>query len=180
MKNSEIKIMLLGSGELGKEFAIAAQRLGLNVIAVDSYAGAPAMQVADEFEVIDMLNSTELGRIVSKHRPDIIVPEIEALRTEKLIDFEASGIQVVPTANATHLTMNRDAIRDVAAKKLKLKTASFLYAESFEELLAAPKSRLSECGKTRYVIFRQRTIRCEIRNGRKNSLELCRFRDARG
>lgn len=131
--------MLLGSGELGKEFVISAQRLGLHLIAVDSYSGAPAMHVADEFEVIDMLNANELDRIVRKHQPSIIVPEIEAIRTEKLKEFESRGIQVVPTAKATHLTMNRDAIRDVAARELKLKTAKFLYAESYEELFAASK-----------------------------------------
>ncbi len=139
MKKSKIKIMLLGSGELGKEFVISAQRLGLHLIAVDSYSGAPAMHVADEFEVIDMLNANELDRIVRKHQPSIIVPEIEAIRTEKLKEFESRGIQVVPTAKATHLTMNRDAIRDVAARELKLKTAKFLYAESYEELFAASK-----------------------------------------
>lgn len=129
--------MLLGSGELGKEFVISAQRLGLNVIAVDSYAGAPAMQVADGFEVVDMLNGAELDRIVGKHKPDVLVPEIEAIRTEKLKEFEMLGVQVVPTAKATHLTMNRDVIRDVASRELKLKTAKFLYAESFQELKAA-------------------------------------------
>lgn len=139
MKKSKIKIMLLGAGELGKEFAISAQRLGLHLIAVDSYFGAPAMQVADESEVIDMLNANELDRIVRKHQPTILVPEIEAIRTEKLKEFESRGIQVVPTAKATHLTMNRDAIRDVAARELKLKTAKFLYAESYEELFAASK-----------------------------------------
>lgn len=139
MKNSKLKIMLLGSGELGKEFVISAQRLGLTTIAVDNYEGAPAMQVADDFEVVDMLNADQLQKAVDKHKPDIIVPEIEAIRTEKLKDFEKLGIQVVPTAKATHLTMNRDAIRDVAANELKLKTAQFLYAESFEELLKASK-----------------------------------------
>ncbi len=129
--------MLLGSGELGKEFVISAQRLGIHVIAVDRYEGAPAMQVADQFEVCDMLDGEELERIVAKHKPDIIVPEIEAIRTEKLKEFEKNGIQVVPTAKATHLTMNRDVIRDVAANELKLKTAKYFYAESFEELLNA-------------------------------------------
>jgi len=138
MKNNQKpKIMLLGSGELGKELTISAQRLGLTVIAVDRYEGAPAMQVADHFEVIDMLSSDQLEAIVQKHQPQIIVPEIEAIRTEKLKDFESRGIQVVPTAKATHLTMNRDAIRDVASRQLKLKTARFAYAESYEELLEA-------------------------------------------
>lgn len=137
MKNSALKLMLLGSGELGKEFVISAQRLGLQTIAIDSYEGAPAMQVADAFDVVDMLNADQLEKIVQKHKPDIIVPEIEAIRTEKLKDFEKNGIQVVPTAKATYLTMNRDAIRDVAYNELKLKTAKFLYAESFDELMRA-------------------------------------------
>lgn len=130
------KLMLLGSGELGKEFVISAQRLGLEVIAVDRYPGAPAMQVADQFEVIDMLSAADLEKIVAKHRPDILVPEIEAIRTEKLRDFEKQGLQVVPSAKAAHLTMNRDAIRDAAAQELKLKTAKFAYAESKAELVA--------------------------------------------
>ncbi len=129
--------MILGSGELGKEFAISAKRLGVMVIAVDRYANAPAMQVADAYEVIDMLNADELEGVVNKHRPDIIVPEIEAIRTEKLKEFEDRGIQVVPTARATHLTMNRDAIRDRAKEKLKLKTANYAYATSLEELQKA-------------------------------------------
>ncbi len=128
------KIMLLGSGELGKEFVISAKRLGLYVIAVDRYAGAPAMALADAFEVVDMLNAKELEAVVNKYKPDIIVPEIEAIRTEKLQEFEDRGIQVVPTARATHLTMNRDAIRDRARNHLKLKTANYAYAESLQKL----------------------------------------------
>ncbi|MEK6580299.1 MAG: formate-dependent phosphoribosylglycinamide formyltransferase [Bdellovibrionota bacterium] len=127
--------MLLGSGELGKEFVISAKRLGCHVVAVDRYEGAPAMQVADACEVIDMLNGNELERIVHKHHPDMIVPEIEAIRTEKLREFEKRGIEVIPTAEAAHLTMNRDAIREVAAKELKLRTAKYAYASSLEELL---------------------------------------------
>jgi phosphoribosylglycinamide formyltransferase 2 len=130
------RIMLLGAGELGKEFTISAQRLGLHVIAVDRYAGAPAMQVADACEVIDMLSADALASVVAKHKPDIIVPEIEAIRTSKLKEFEARGVQVVPTAKAAHLTMNRDAIRDAAARELKLKTAKFAYAGSEAELAA--------------------------------------------
>ncbi len=131
------KIMLLGSGELGKEFVISAKRLGQYVVAVDRYAGAPAMQVADAFEVIDMLDGAEIERIVKKHHPDLIVPEIEAIRTEKLIELEKKGMTVIPTAEAAHLTMNRDAIRDVAAKELKLKTAIYAYASNVQELSAA-------------------------------------------
>ena len=126
--------MLLGSGELGKEFVIAAQRLGQHVIACDSYAGAPAMQVADECEVFSMLDGEALERAVNKHQPDIIVPEIEAIRTERLYDFEQRGIQVTPSARAVNFTMNRKAIRDLAAQELGLKTARYYYARSFEEL----------------------------------------------
>ena len=131
------KIMLLGSGELGKEFVIAAQRLGQTVIACDSYAGAPAMQVADACEVFDMLDGEALAAAVGKHRPDIIVPEIEAIRTERLYDFEAQGIQVTPSARAVNFTMNRKAIRDLAAQELGLKTAKYFYAKTFEELKEA-------------------------------------------
>ncbi len=134
---NKTRIILLGAGELGKEFVISAQRLGLHVIAVDRYEGAPAMQVADAFEVVDMLNGDELERVVAKQKPSIVVPEIEAIRTEKLREFEERGLQVTPSALAAHLTMNRDAIRDVAAGKLKLKTAKFLYASSKQELVEA-------------------------------------------
>ena len=131
------KILLLGSGELGKEFVIAAQRLGQYVIACDAYAGAPAMQVADEYEVFSMLDGDALDAAVAKHRPDIIVPEIEAIRTERLYHFEEEGIQVVPSAKAVNFTMNRKAIRDLAAKELGLKTARYYYAKSLEELKEA-------------------------------------------
>ena len=128
------KILLLGSGELGKEFVIAAQRIGQTVIAVDSYENAPAMQVAHGFEVINMLDGSELDRIIAKHQPDFIVPEIEAIRTERFYDYEKQGITVVPSAKAANFTMNRKAIRDLAAKELGLKTANYRYATSFEEL----------------------------------------------
>lgn len=131
------KIMLLGSGELGKEFVIAAQRWGQTVIAVDSYVNAPAMQVADSCEVINMLDGAELDRIVAKHQPDLIVPEIEAIRTERFYDYEKQGIQVVPSAKAANYTMNRKAIRDLAAKELGLTTANYRYAKTFDELKAA-------------------------------------------
>ncbi|MBL0331120.1 MAG: formate-dependent phosphoribosylglycinamide formyltransferase [Bacteroidetes bacterium] len=134
------KIMLLGSGELGKEVVIALKRLGQYVIAVDSYNDAPAQQVADEREVINMLDGAELDRIVAKHQPDLIVPEIEAIRTERFYDYEKQGITVVPSAKAANFTMNRKAIRDLAAKELKLKTAKYEYANSFEELVAAVKT----------------------------------------
>lgn len=128
------KILLLGSGELGKEFVIAAQRIGQYVIAVDSYANAPAMQVAHEHEVINMLDGTELDRIVAKHNPDFIVPEIEAIRTERFYDYEKQGITVVPSAKAANFTMNRKAIRDLAAKDLGLRTANYRYATTQQEL----------------------------------------------
>jgi len=129
--------MLLGSGELGKEFVIAIKRLGHHVIAVDSYNDAPAQQVADEREVINMLDGTALDTMVAKHRPDIIVPEIEAIRTERFYDYEKQGMQVVPSARAANFTMNRKEIRDLAAKELGLKTASYRYATSHDELKAA-------------------------------------------
>lgn len=128
------KIVLLGSGELGKEFVIAAQRIGQTVIAVDSYENAPAMQVADDFEVINMLDGAELDRIIAKHNPDFIVPEIEAIRTERFYDYEKQGITVVPSAKAANFTMNRKAIRDLAAKDLGLRTAKYQYATTAEEL----------------------------------------------
>ena len=128
------KVMLLGSGELGKEVVIALQRLGQHVIAVDSYPGAPAMQVADEYEVISMLDGDALDAIVAKHKPDLVVPEVESIRTEKFYDYERQGIQVIPSAKAAHFTMNRRAIRDLAAKDLGLKTAPYRYASSLSEL----------------------------------------------
>ena len=131
------KILLLGSGELGKEFVIAAQRIGQTVIAVDSYENAPAMQVAHHFEVINMLDGAELDRIVAQHQPDFIVPEIEAIRTERFYDYEKQGITVVPSAKAANFTMNRKAIRDLAAKDLGLRTANYRYATSAEELQKA-------------------------------------------
>lgn len=131
------KILLLGSGELGKEFVIAAKRAGQYVVACDRYEGAPAMQVADECEVFSMLDGDALAAVVQKHKPDIIVPEIEAIRTERLFDFEKQGIQVVPSARAVNYTMNRKAIRDLAAKELHLRTAHYFYAKTFEELQVA-------------------------------------------
>ena len=131
------KILLLGSGELGKEFVIAAMRAGQYVIACDRYDNAPAMQVADEREVFNMLDGDALEAVVKKHQPDIIVPEIEAIRTERLFKFEEQGIQVVPSARAVNYTMNRRAIRDLAAKELGLRTAKYFYAKTFEEFKAA-------------------------------------------
>ena len=133
------KILLLGSGELGKEFVISAKRLGCHVIACDSYAGAPAMQVADLHEVFSMLDEAALRAAIAKHQPDLIVPEIEAIRTEVLLDVEKEGFEVIPSARAANLTMNRDRIRDVAVG-LGVRTARFAYAESSEGLLAEARA----------------------------------------
>ena len=128
------KILLLGSGELGKELVIALKRLGQYVVATDSYKNAPAMQVADEFEVINMLDANELDRIVDKHKPDLIVPEVEAIATHRFYEYEKQGYTVVPSAKAANFTMDRRAIRDLAAKDLGLLTAKYTYASTEEEL----------------------------------------------
>jgi phosphoribosylglycinamide formyltransferase 2 len=128
------KILLLGSGELGKEVAIAMQRLGQYVIAVDNYENAPAMQVAHESEVINMLDGAELDRIVAKYKPDFIVPEVESIRTERFYEYEKHGFKVIPSAKAANFTMNRKAIRDLAAIDLGVKTAKYKYASSYEQL----------------------------------------------
>ncbi len=161
------KILLLGSGELGKELVIAAQRIGQHVIAVDSYKDAPAMHVANEFEVIDMLDGTALDAIVAKHQPDLIVPEIEAIRTERFYDYEKQGIQVVPSAKAANYTMDRKAIRDLAAIDLGVKTAPYKYAKNIEDLTAAVtfigmpcvvKPLMSSSGKGQSVIKTEEDI----------------------
>ncbi len=161
------KIVLLGSGELGKELVIALQRLGQYVIAVDSYAGAPAMQVAHEYEVINMLDGAALDALINKHQPHLIVPEIEAIRTERFYDYEQQGITVVPSAKAANFTMNRKAIRDLAAKDLGLKTAQYEYAttrETFEQavkVIGIPcvvKPLMSSSGKGQSVLKHERDI----------------------
>lgn len=134
------KILLLGSGELGREFVVSAKRLGAHVVACDAYAGAPAMQLADEAEVFSMLDAAALAAAIDKHKPDFIVPEVEAIRTEVLKDYEERGQNVVPSARATIMTMNRDRIREVAASELGLPTSKYLYAESLEEMRAAVAS----------------------------------------
>lgn len=131
------KILLLGSGELGKEFVIACKRKGQYVVACDKYDNAPAMQVADERRVFSMLDGDALQKVVEEVKPDIIVPEIEAIRTEKLYEFEKAGIHVVPSAKAVNYTMNRKAIRELAHTDLGLKTANYLYASTFRELKGA-------------------------------------------
>ena len=155
------RILLLGSGELGKEFVIACQRLGQYVMAVDSYPNAPAMQVAHEFAVINMLDANALDSLVASFKPDIIVPEIEAIRTERFYDYEKQGIHVVPSAKAANFTMNRKAIRDLASKELGIKTATYRYATSIDELIAGVavcglpcvvKPLMSSSGKGQSVI----------------------------
>jgi len=158
------KIMILGSGELGKEFIISAQRLGIQTVAVDNYKHAPAMQVADDFEVLNMLDGKALEKAVKKYKPSIIVPEVESIRTSKLYDFEKQGIQVVPTPFAADVTMDREKVRDLAAQKLKLKTAKYKYASSKGELIHAVskigtpcvvKPLMSSSGKGQSLVKKQ-------------------------
>jgi phosphoribosylglycinamide formyltransferase 2 len=131
------RILLLGSGELGREFTISAKRLGAYVVACDSYENAPAMQMADAAEVFPMLDADRLRDAIARHRPDFVVPEVEAIRTEILAEVEAAGTTVVPSARATQMTMNRDSIRELAAAQLGLRTSRYRFAESFEEAEAA-------------------------------------------
>ena len=154
-------ILLLGSGELGKELAISAQRLGIRVVAVDRYAGAPAMQVAHASEVISMLDGAALEGVIRSHRPDLVVPEVEAIRTEKLLELEREGFRIIPTAEAARMTMNREAIRKVAAEELGLRTPAYAFADSEAELLAAcddigypcvVKPAMSSSGKGQSVV----------------------------
>ena len=161
------KILLLGSGELGKEVVIAFQRLGQYVIAVDNYKDAPAMQVAHEFEVINMLDGEELDRIVAKHKPDFIVPEVESIRTERFYEYEKQGYNVIPSAKAANFTMNRKSIRDLAAIDLELKTAKYKYASSYNELIkgveytgipCVVKPLMSSSGKGQSVIRNESDI----------------------
>ncbi|QXE89896.1 formate-dependent phosphoribosylglycinamide formyltransferase [Geomonas subterranea] len=137
LKNCATRMMLLGSGELGKEVAIEAQRFGIEVVAVDRYADAPAMQVAHRSHVIDMLNREELDRVVRLEKPAYIVPEIEAINTGYLLELEREGFNVVPTARATNLTMNREGIRRLAAEELGLPTAAYRFATSMDEFAVA-------------------------------------------
>lgn len=155
------KILLLGSGELGKELVIALQRLGQYVIACDQYEGAPAMQVADEYEVLDMLNAEQLDAAVAKHQPTLIVPEIESIRTERFYAYEQEGRTVVPSAKAANYTMNRKLIRELAAQELGLRTAQYRYATdvvSFKKavqeigLPCVVKPLMSSSGKGQSVV----------------------------
>lgn len=162
------KILLLGSGELGKEVVIALQRLGAHVIAVDSYENAPAMQVAHDFEVINMLDGDQLDAVVAKHNPDFIVPEVESIRTERFFEYEKQGYTVIPSAKAANFTMNRRAIRDLAAMDLGLRTAKYKYATSYEELAegvahvgmpCVVKPLMSSSGKGQSVIKTSENIK---------------------
>tara|TARA_Y100000591_G_scaffold255138_1_gene226868 strand:- start:123 stop:1274 length:1152 start_codon:yes stop_codon:yes gene_type:complete len=170
------KILLLGSGELGKEFTISAKRLGCEVIACDKYANAPAMQVADSSVVFDMLDAKKLANLVDEIKPDFIVPEIEAIRTEELFNIENKGITVVPSARAVNLTMNRDAIRDRAIE-LGIKTAKYKYAHSLDELEQAIKTIgfpcivkpvMSSSGKGQTLIKAQEEVPLAWENATKN------------
>ena len=170
------KILLLGSGELGKEFTISAKRLGCEVIACDKYANGPAMQVADNSVVFDMLDAKKLANLVDEVKPDFIVPEIEAIRTEELLNIENKGITVVPSARAVNLTMNRDAIRD-RATELGIKTAKYKYANSLDELDGAintvglpciVKPVMSSSGKGQTLIKTQAEVHIAWENATKN------------
>ncbi len=161
------KVLLLGAGELGKEVVIALQRLGQYVIAVDNYQYAPAMQLAQEYEVINMLDGEELDRLVEKHKPDFIVPEVESIRTERLYNYEDQGYKVIPSAKAANFTMNRKAIRDLVAVDLGLNTAKYKYATSYDELkdsvlcIGMPcvvKPLMSSSGKGQSVIMKEADI----------------------
>ena len=170
------KILLLGSGELGKEFTISAKRLGCEVIACDKYPYAPAMQVADRSVVFDMLDAKKLANLVDEEKPDFIVPEIEAIRTEELLNIEKKGITVVPSARAVNLTMNRDAIRDRAIE-LGIKTAQYKYAHNLDELDQAIKTVgfpcivkpvMSSSGKGQTLIKTQEEVPLAWENATKN------------
>ncbi|WP_185839343.1 phosphoribosylglycinamide formyltransferase 2 [Vibrio cholerae] len=136
-RDNATRVLLLGSGELGKEVAIECQRLGLEVIACDRYADAPAMQVAHRGHVFDMLDADALQQVIDLEKPHFVVPEIEAIATSKLVELEAQGLNVVPTANATRLTMNREGIRRLAAEELGLPTSAYQFADSYESFAAA-------------------------------------------
>lgn len=162
------KILLLGAGELGKELTISLQRLGQHIVAVDHYPGAPAMQVAQESEVINMLDGQALDRVVEKHQPFLIVPEIEAIRTERFYSYEKEGFTVVPSAKAANFTMNRKAIRDLAARELKLKTAKYAYASTYDDFVnqikeiglpCVVKPLMSSSGKGQSIVKKEEDIK---------------------
>ncbi|MUK25692.1 formate-dependent phosphoribosylglycinamide formyltransferase [Aliivibrio fischeri] len=168
LSSSATKVLLLGSGELGKEVAIECQRLGFEVIAVDRYLNAPAMQVAHRSYAINMLDANALEEVINKEQPDFVVPEIEAIATDKLVELEKQGLNVVPTANATKLTMNREGIRRLAAEELQLPTSPYRFVDSYEELVEAVKfvgmpcvikPVMSSSGKGQSVIKTEADIR---------------------
>lgn len=168
LSSSATKVLLLGSGELGKEVTIECQRLGFEVIAVDRYLNAPAMQVAHRSYAIDMLDANALEEVINKEQPDFVVPEIEAIATDKLVELEKQGLNVVPTANATKLTMNREGIRRLAAEELQLPTSPYRFVDSYEELVEAVKfvgmpcvikPVMSSSGKGQSVIKTEADIR---------------------
>ncbi len=154
------KILLLGSGELGKEFAISAKRLGCEVIACDNYEKAPPMQVSDKFKILNMLDDTQLRKVIREENPDYIVPEVESIRTEELLRLEKEGNKIVPSGRAVNMTMNRDVIRD-RATELGIRTAKYFYAENEDEVKEASKRLgfpcilkpvMSSSGKGQYKI----------------------------
>ena len=171
------KILLLGSGELGKEFVIAAQRLGQYIIACDSYAGAPAMQVADACEVFNMLDGDALDRVVEKYHPDIIVPEIEAIRTERLYHLEKEGIQVVPSARAVNFTMNRKAgDTRPCRKRIRIKDREIFLCQIIRRIEGSGrKNRFPLCHQTLDVLIGQRPVGSE-RSGRPGTRMALRLR----
>ncbi|MFV0575993.1 MAG: formate-dependent phosphoribosylglycinamide formyltransferase [Vibrio sp.] len=169
MASSATKVLLLGSGELGKEVAIECQRLGLEVIALDRYENAPAMQVAHRSYTVDMLDGDAIEAIIEKEKPDFVVPEIEAIATDKLVELEKKGLNVVPTANATKLTMNREGIRRLAAETLSIQTSPYHFCDTFEEFKHAVESVSMPCvvkpimsssGKGQSVIKTEADLEC--------------------
>lgn len=165
--DTAIRVMLLGSGELGKEVAIELQRFAVEVIAVDRYANAPAMQVAHRSHVVDMLDGAALRRLIALEKPDLVVPEIEAIATSTLVELEAEGVRVIPTARAAWLTMNREGIRRLAAEELKLPTSRYRFVDSHDEYRAAVaalglpcviKPVMSSSGKGQSIVRREADI----------------------
>jgi phosphoribosylglycinamide formyltransferase 2 len=177
LTSSQIKLLLLGSGELGKEVALEAQRLGVTVVAVDRYAGAPAMQVAHRSHVIPMTDAGELRRVVLEEKPDLIVPELEAISTATLLELEQEGFHVIPTARATQLTMNREGIRRLVAEQLGLRTSPYAFASDRDEYLAAldqvgfpcvVKPIMSSSGKGQSVVHDRETAERAYKYAQEN------------
>ncbi|ENO1848955.1 TPA: formate-dependent phosphoribosylglycinamide formyltransferase [Vibrio vulnificus] len=144
-RESATRVLLLGSGELGKEVAIECQRLGLEVIACDRYPDAPAMQVAHRSYVFDMLDASELEKVIAAEQPAFVVPEIEAIATDKLVELEEQGLNVVPSAKATKLTMNREGIRRLAAEELGLTTSPYRFADNYQQFVEAVEAVSIPC-----------------------------------